>query len=244
MPRTFWISHLVVPGLLYLAAATLISAFDLDVRIANTLFYDRETGQWIAAHASWANEFLHRGGRDAIRLAVFGAACAFLASHLSETRRHWRRPAGFVFLSMLLGIGVVAALKGLTNIDCPWSLEGFGGNRPYIGILGDRPDSLPRAACFPGAHASSGFALTCFYFLLRERSHLASAALTAGLLIGVMFAIGQEARGAHFISHDLTSAIIVWYVLTATYALGFSPNRLPDRCNTRQPSRGVGIYRR
>jgi membrane-associated PAP2 superfamily phosphatase len=242
MPRSFWISHLVLPGLLYLSAATLIWVFNLDVRIANALFYDGETGRWIAAHASWANEFLHRGGRDAIRLVVLGAACALLASHLSDSRRHWRRPAAFALLSMLLSIGVVGTLKAMTNVDCPWNLVGFGGDRPYISILGDRPNTLPHAACFPGAHSSSGFALMCFYFLLRGR--LAIAALIAGLLVGITFALGQEARGAHFVSHDLTSAIVVWYVLTTTYALGFSASRLPDRLTLRRASSGVGIYRR
>jgi membrane-associated PAP2 superfamily phosphatase len=32
-------------------------------------------------------------------------------------------------------------------------------------------------------------------------------------VIGIIFAIGQEARGAHFLSHDLTSALVVWVVL-------------------------------
>jgi membrane-associated PAP2 superfamily phosphatase len=42
-------------------------------------------------------------------------------------------------------------------------------------------------------------------------------ALAAGLAVGVLFAFGQEARGAHFLSHDLTSAILVWYVQLGLY---------------------------
>jgi membrane-associated PAP2 superfamily phosphatase len=59
----------------------------------------------------------------------------------------------------------------------------------------------------------------CFYFLLRDRSRrVARWALASAIAIGVAFSIGQEARGAHFLSHDLTSAAIVWFVQLALYA--------------------------
>ena len=34
----------------------------------------------------------------------------------------------------------------------------------------------------------------------------------------IVFAIGQEARGAHFLSHDLVSACIAWFLLVAIYS--------------------------
>ena len=90
----------------------------------------------------------------------------------------------------------------------------FGGNRPYVTLFADRPDYLPRAGCFPGAHSSSGFALMTLYFALRDaRPRLARAALGVALLVGTAFAIGQEARGAHFLSHDLTSVALSWGIL-------------------------------
>src|SRR5207342_1086221 len=110
-----------------------------------------------------------------------------------------------------LSTGIVGALKATTNVDCPWDLAEFGGDRPYVSLFADRPDSLPRARCFPGAHASSGFAFLFGYFLLRDGARRrARWALAAAILLGVAFSVGQEARGAHFISHDLTSAAIVW----------------------------------
>ena len=120
--------------------------------------------------------------------------------------RRWRHQALFVF-AMVLVTATVGLLKVVTNVDCPWDLAGFGGDRPYVTLFGDRPDYLPRAQCFPGAHSSSGFALVCFYFVLRDRSR-AAGALGAGraVLVGAVFSIGQQARGAHFLSHDLASA--------------------------------------
>ncbi|MCP5470792.1 MAG: phosphatase PAP2 family protein [Sinobacteraceae bacterium] len=138
--------------------------------------------------------------------------------------RQWRRPAAFAFLALVLSTGIVGGLKAVTNVDCPWDLAGFGGNRPYIGLFADRPDVLPHAQCFPGAHAASGFALLFGYFLFRNSSRRrARWALAAGLLTGFTFSLGQQARGAHFLSHDLTSAAIVWYVQLLLYRLMLAP---------------------
>ena len=111
-------------------------------------------------------------------------------------------------------------LKRFTNIDCPWDLETFGGRFPYIGLLADRPDALRHAACFPGAHSASGFALVALYFVLRDVDRdKAWIGLLIGLGLGAVFAFAQEARGAHFLSHDLTSAAIAWCASLSLYAL-------------------------
>jgi membrane-associated PAP2 superfamily phosphatase len=110
-------------------------------------------------------------------------------------------------------------------VDCPWSLAEFGGQLPYVHLFADRPDSLPRAQCFPGGHSSSGFALFSLYFLTLGRSRrLARWALGGALLVGGVFAFGQEARGAHFLSHDLWSAALVWFTCVGVYAIGYRGN--------------------
>ncbi|HEY6125022.1 MAG TPA: phosphatase PAP2 family protein, partial [Steroidobacteraceae bacterium] len=85
--------------------------------------------------------------------------------------------------------------------------------------------ALARAQCFPGAHASSGYALFAFYFVFRDRSRrVARWLLAAAIAVGVAFSIGQEARGAHFLSHDLASAAIVWFVQLALYRRILKPD--------------------
>jgi hypothetical protein len=82
----------------------------------------------------------------------------------------------------------VGVLKHLTHIDCPWDLEGFGGHRPMLGWLVARPAGLPDAACFPGAHSSSAFALFSLYFLWRDdHPRLAISALVSTVLVGALF---------------------------------------------------------
>jgi membrane-associated PAP2 superfamily phosphatase len=67
------------------------------------------------------------------------------------------------------------------------------------------------------------------YFLLRDRSrYRARAALAAGMIVGVSFALGQEARGAHFISHDLAAAAIVWFLQLLLYHAMLAPKDASD----------------
>jgi membrane-associated PAP2 superfamily phosphatase len=213
MTRRFWISHAVLPGAAYVLLMMAIVASDADRHLANAFFYDAEAGRWIGAHTRWAETWIHTGGRDFVRALALGTVLALVAGCFVERLRPRRREAAFVTLAIVLSTGLVGLLKHLTHVDCPWDLVGYGGANPYIPLFGRRPDSLPAAACFPGAHSSSGFALVCFYFVLRN--HWRWAALMAGLAFGALFAFGQEARGAHFLSHDLTSAALVWGVQLA-----------------------------
>jgi membrane-associated PAP2 superfamily phosphatase len=208
------------PGILFaLVLGTLILGH-FDRPIANALFYSAGSG-WRGAGAGdwWAHALIHDAGRWLPRGVGAAALVGWLASFKVVWLKPWRREIGFVFAGMALAIVLAGLLKEATNVDCPWDLSGFGGTRPYVGLFGDRPDALPRAACFPGAHSSSGFALLAVYFALRARARRASmAALVVAIAIGVTFAFGQEARGAHFLTDDLASAALVWFVLTWLYS--------------------------
>jgi membrane-associated PAP2 superfamily phosphatase len=85
-----------------------------------------------------------------VRIIAGAVLLGWLASLRWPGLRHSRRPAGFLVLSIAVGAGLVGLLKQVTNVDCPWSLADFGGRLPYVHLFADRPDSLPRAQCFPG----------------------------------------------------------------------------------------------
>lgn len=219
--RQFWRTHAVLPGVGFAAVLALVAAFDLDRTISHALYFDSVSGQWLGGGAGmwWARDVIHTGGRSLVRLVAGVVLVAWIATFFIERLRPWRRHAAFAFLAVALSIGLVGGLKAITNVDCPWDLAEFGGDRPYVTLFADRPDSLPHAQCFPGAHASSGFALVFAYFLLRGRSRRAARrALAGAVVLGVIFSIGQEARGAHFVSHDVTAAAIVWFTQLLLYA--------------------------
>jgi membrane-associated PAP2 superfamily phosphatase len=220
-PAIFWRRHAWWPLLAFAVVFGVLEVFSLDRVIAREWYFNIHTAQWLGAGAGewWARGLLHTGGRWVVRGIAAAALALWALSFTIAPFREWRRTAGYVLLSMLLAMLIVGGLKAVTNVDCPWNLEGFGGHNAYFALFADRPDALKRAQCFPGAHASSGFALFCFYFVFRDHSRrLAHWMLAAAIAVGIAFSIGQEARGAHFLSHDLTSAAIVWFVQLGLYA--------------------------
>jgi membrane-associated PAP2 superfamily phosphatase len=54
--------------------------------------------------------------------------------------------------------------------------------------------------------------------------------LLPGLVLGSLYALGQHARGAHFLSHDLWAAAVCWLV-----ALGLASAFGEDRLASREP---------
>jgi membrane-associated PAP2 superfamily phosphatase len=42
-----------------------------------------------------------------------------------------------------------------------------------------------------------------------------------GLGTGVVFGLAQQSRGAHFVSHDVASAALVWLTCLTLYVYGF-----------------------
>lgn len=218
MTRAFWLTHLGLPALLALVALTVVHTMNVDIALAN-LFYasgsgwiGRGTGNW------WATQLIHTGGGVVVR--AFGATMlmGWVGSFVSKRLLPWRTTFGYLVISLALANGLVGVLKAYTNVACPWDLSGFGGARPFAGLFDPRPDGWARARCFPGAHSASGFALVSVYFGLRDRSpRNAKYALIAALLVGALFSLGQQARGAHFLSHDLTSAAITWITALVVY---------------------------
>lgn len=210
---SFLRSHLLIPLLAGAGLLLVIAALDLDYRLAQTLFFDPSAQEWIGRHNFWMNEFLHTGGRNLMRLVGVVAIALWVASFRVARLQTHRRALGYFALCMALVPLTVGALKEATNVDCPWDMQAFGGDRPIVHWYQDRPDELPRTACFPGAHSSSAFALFALYFLwLPGNPRRARVALLAVVTLGAIFSIAQQSRGAHFISHDLVSALVAWFI--------------------------------
>ena len=218
----FWRRHAWWPLVGFVLAFGTLEIWSLDRALADYWYFNVHTAHWLGTGDGdwWARGLLHTGGRWLVRGVAATALATWVLSFAWSRLRPWRRAAGFVVVAMSISIGLVGGLKAVTNVDCPWNLAGFGGDRPYVALFADRPDALPRARCFPGAHSSSGFALLCLYFVFRDRSRrVARGLLATAIAVGIAFSIGQEARGAHFLSHDLASAGIVWFAQLGLYAL-------------------------
>ena len=219
---TFWWRCARWPLALSLVAAFTLATTNIDVSVANALFFDATTRRWLGGDSWWANEFLHTGGGWLVRSIIFAAAVVWIAACVCKRLHHWRRPLGYFLLSTLLTVAIVGLLKYLTNVDCPWDLTTFAGRFPYVHLFANRPDALRAAHCFPAAHAGSAYALMAVYFAALElHQRWARRALLAVIVLGIIFGIAQQSRGAHFLSHDLCSAIIAWCVSLTLYCSAF-----------------------
>lgn len=206
----------------FAATAFAISLFNLDIALARWAFFDAATLHWRGAGSWWANDLIHVAGRWLVRLIAAGALGLWIATYFRRQLVPYRRAAGFLALAIVLTVGIVGLLKTVTNVDCPWDLTLFGGKFPYEHLFADRPDGLRHAQCFPAAHASSGYSLMALYFVARERGlWLAQRGLLAGVAMGLTFGFAQQARGAHFLSHDLCSAVLAWLIPAALYSFAF-----------------------
>lgn len=219
---TFYWRHLRLPLVAFVLLAAVLATTPLDITIAHALFFDEAQSHWIGADSWWANELIHHGGMWFMRIVALLALALWAATWWRPQLHELRRPSLYFFVSVVLSVSLVGLLKTLTNVDCPRDLTEFGGAFPFIHLFEHRPAELRQARCFPAAHASSGYALLALYFLFRERSRrVARLGLAAGLLLGLVFGIAQQSRGAHFLSHDVWSAMIVWTVSLSLYTFVF-----------------------
>lgn len=223
-----------------IAAALLLLAntmFAIDQRVADTL-YTLEGHRWALKNTVATNLVIHQAGRDLSVLAGIAVLVACLWTLCSERGRRWRKPLAYLLLSTVLATTLVAWIKTWSNMDCPWDLARYGGERPFIGLFQVRPVGLERGVCFPAAHASAGYAWLALYFFLGVvRPQWRMHGLVIGAGTGLLFGISQQLRGAHFFSHDVWTFAICWGTAAGLYCL-FWPAQESGR---EMPMTGAGL---
>lgn len=197
----------------------LLEATSLDMDVANLMF-DPSVGQFIGRHSYFLETILH----DRVKQAVIGvgllAVVAFIASFFWSRLGSWRRELGCLVLALGLSTGFVTPLKQLTAVQCPWSLTQFGGKETYSKLLEARPATDKPGLCWPGGHAATGFSLFALFFVLRDRKpRLARAAFALAAGVGVVLSIGRMMQGAHFLSHNVWTAVFCWLIGLGCYYL-------------------------
>ncbi|MBN8214383.1 MAG: phosphatase PAP2 family protein [Xanthomonadales bacterium] len=187
--------------------------------------YAWQGGSWSLKKAFLTEDVIHVAGRNLSAMAWLGLLISYAIARYRDGWSHYRRPLAYLLLATVTGSLLVAWIKSWSNVDCPWDLIRYGGERPYIDLFSLRPIGLSRGRCFPSGHASGGYAwLALYFFLLATRPSWRWWGLAAGLGLGLTFGISQQLRGAHFLSHDLWTATICW-VASAALSLGLWPAR-------------------
>jgi len=214
----FYLLHL--GGALLLAATSLliVEQFRIDQWVSN-LFFDPVLGRFPLRDDWFLEKVMHIGVKNAVVGVGLLVLAAWIASFRLKRLAKWRPLLQFLFVAMVLSSSAVSLIKSASGKHCPYDLEQYGGTVPLVGLLEGLPQGVKPGKCWPGGHASAGFCLLAFYFAALKvgRRGMAASLLAGSLLLGFVLGMGRVAQGAHFVSHNLWSALICWLVILALY---------------------------
>lgn len=201
-------------GLLAVSLLFEFTALDLHVQ---DYFFNAATGQWrVDANDPVGRLFFYNGPKIAVWIVAVTALV--LALGPAAWRQRWQLQRRGLWLAVLV-IAVVPALAGLgknvTNTFCPSEIRRYGGDVPYVTLCepfpaNDRPER--RGHCFPAGHASGGFALMGL-LAIRSSARWRRGAILLGLAVGWWMGGYQMLKGAHYLSHTLTTMFLAWLVV-------------------------------
>lgn len=120
---------------------------------------------------------------------------------------------GLVFLTLALVPLLISIIKNISLVPCPYNLVEYGGTVEAESIIQFiLLRNSTEGSCFPAGHASGGFALLGLVFLARDHKEFWRYLFLANGL-GFVMGIYQQARGAHFLSHNLVTQSIAFAVV-------------------------------
>ena len=190
--------------------ALLIEWSHFDLFVADWV-YAMEGRQWQLREHFVSSALLHEGGRSLVQLIGLALLLLAITSSFNARLAPYKRGLWMLFMTLALGPALVAIAKAFTHVDCPWDLIRYGGTLPYLPIFEPHPGDYDYGRCFPSGHASGGYGLIGLYFFLRHhKPEWKWYGLAVGIVMGLVFGMAQQLRGAHFFSHDLWSLAICW----------------------------------
>jgi membrane-associated PAP2 superfamily phosphatase len=199
------LEHLLL-CIFFLALMVLFHETNLDKKIASQFYLHSE---WIYRDNFFLEKILHKGGVLFTITALVGLVGYLIYLWPKAEQKQRRDYIAYIITSCLISILAVFFLKCWSTFPCPWNSVDFGGGTLIPSIWQMFAPGLPSGKCFPGGHSSGGYAFLSVYFgylfIYGKRKFLA---LLPGIIIGVLFGVTQQLRGAHFLSHDMATISI------------------------------------
>lgn len=193
---------------------------DIDLDLADVMF-DRASGTFPWRHTWLAERFNHvllKGALIVAALGVIAVATWDLIRPFNAWRAGQRIGMRVLALSAISIPLIISSLKQFSSSHCPWDLQRYGGDSPFIRLLEWVPSDVSAGHCLPAGHASSALWLVALaVFWLPDRPFKAASVACALLMFG--FAVGwiQQLRGAHFLTHTLWSMWITVLIVDLLY---------------------------
>jgi membrane-associated PAP2 superfamily phosphatase len=208
---TLWLALLVLAG-----AVALFEFTSLDLWLQDHC-YNFEARRWLVDAEDPGGRLIFYNGPKALIWIIALSALALAAGPA-----RWREKPRFdrrgLWLAVLV-IATVPALAGLgkkyTNVFCPSEIRRYGGDVAYAKLCEPFPEKdrpARRGGCFPAGHASGGFALMGL-LCVRGTRRWRNTAIALGLGLGGWMGFYQMLKGAHYLSHTVTTMLVAWLVV-------------------------------
>jgi len=208
-------AHVVAPLLVFVALAIVFESTRLDVWFADAI-YRWEGGAWALRRDPFVSGVLHGDASRVVSVACASLVVACATSFWVERLRPYRWTLVYLCTAVAVSTLTVSLLKDLTRVPCPWSIDRYGGNLPYLETWRTIVTRASTKRCFPSGHAGSAFAWIALYFVCRMHApRWCWVALVGVVAVGMTFGVAQQLRGAHFVSHDVWALAISWFVACA-----------------------------
>lgn len=213
MAKKSWLVQQIT--ILVIVAIALLLIFEtshLDIWISN-FFYSTETKTFQLRNHPFLTQVMHHGLKSSMYVLGVGSILwgvvifkqgrtLFRGKHLAVGS------LGVIFIPAL-----VALLKHLTNMHCPWSLDIYGGQIPYAGLFETHASGFGSGQCFPAGHAAGGFMWFAWSIALMSiYPKLAKVVFYFAIVMGFALGISRMMQGAHFLSHVLWTAWFAWLI--------------------------------
>ena len=209
--RPLWIAGGLLAGVLALFEFT-----NLDLALQDH-FFNFETRRWLVDGKEPSGRLVFYHGPKAL-VWIIALTALILAAGPARWRERWQLNRRGLWLGVLV-IATVPALAGLgkkyTNVFCPSEIRRYGGDMAYAKLCEPHPADDPpgrRGGCFPAGHASGGFALMGL-LAVRAARRWRNGMLALGLGLGWWMGLYQMLKGAHYLSHTLTTMLVAWLVV-------------------------------
>jgi membrane-associated PAP2 superfamily phosphatase len=167
-----------------------------------SLFFDKPSLKWWITETPSIRLYYYTFPKILIGI---GAVILVFRKFRTNDSLKVKKIISFVFCMAFIPL-VISFIKSKTNIHCPNDLSDYNGRVPFRTLLDfstyrEVLTKYGNGNCFPGGHASGGYAFMSTYFVLDETNK--KNGILFGFLLGTYMALYQTFKGAHFLSHTL-----------------------------------------
>ncbi len=189
---------------------------DLDL-IVQDYYYDASQKIFPCDKTWFAHYFMH----DHVKAFIIRSGQLLLLIMLIDAIQPWSKISDFIRVRLrfmaaasLLVPAAVRAVKQFSVLHCPFDIDRYGGDTPFLRLLDSIPAAVKAGHCFPAGHATTGLwlAAICVFWLPHDTKK-ATIAFFGGLSVGFLLGWVQQMRGHHFLFHTLWSSWIASLVI-------------------------------